>query len=153
VRFLPAMRPAARAFALAFWLAAACAPASADDGLKLTYRGSSSGIDPSFAPTWLNPERDRLGFASYHWRDSVGFAPTARMQWAYALGHSSLGMSVVSGKDFDAAPVYGAEARQYGLFGRYSLAPDWSLSAETVSRDPSVLFRLQDLRIGVRRQF
>lgn len=152
MRFLPTMKPTARAFALALWLAAVCVPASAEDGLKLTYRGSGSGIDPSFAPTWLNPERDRLGFASYHWRDAIGFMPTARMQWAYPLGRSSVGMSVASGKDFDAA-VYGVEARQYGLFGRYSLAPDWSLSAETVSRDPSVLFRLQDLRIGIRRQF
>jgi hypothetical protein len=147
------MKSAARAFTLALCLAAVGAPASADDGLKLTYRGAGSGLDPSFAPTWLNPERDRLGFASYHWRDAIGFSPTARMQWAYPMGHSSVGMSVASGKDFDAAPVYGVDTRQYGLFGRYSLAPDWSLSAETVSRDPTVLFRLQDLRIGIRRQF
>ena len=32
--------------------------------------------------------------------------------------------------------------RQYGLFGRYSLAPDWSLSAETLSREPGNLLRL-----------
>lgn len=147
------MRPSARAYALALCLTAAGTPASADDGLKLTYRAGGSGIDPSFAPTWLNPERDRLGFASYHWRDSIGFSPTARVQWAYPVGQSSVGMSVASGKDFDAATAYGIETRQYGFFGRYSLAPDWSLSAETVSRDPTVLFRLQDLRVGIRRQF
>jgi hypothetical protein len=62
-------------------------------------------------------------------------------------------MSVASGRDFYSEPMYGAEARQYGLIGRYSLAPEWSLSAETVSRDPGALFRLQDLRFGLRRQF
>lgn len=143
--------PATRALALAAGLAAAASATLADDGLKVTYRGP--GIDPSFAPGWLNPERDRLGFTSFHWRDSIGFSPTARMQWAYPLGRSSLGMSVASGKDYDSAPVVGVDARQYGFFGRYSLAPDWSLSAETFSRDPNSLFRLQDLRIGVRKQF
>ena len=143
--------PVTRALALAAGIAVAAPAALAEDGLKATYRGP--GIDPSFAPGWLNPERERLGFASFHWRDSIGFAPTARVQWAYPVGHSSFGMSVASGKDFDSAPVVGVDARQYGFFGRYSLAPDWSLSAETVSRDPGTLFRLQDLRIGVRRQF
>ena len=139
------------ALALAAGIAAIAPAALAEDGLKASYR--DSGIDPSFAPGWLSPERERQGFAAFHWRDSIGFSPTARMQWAYPMGHSSFGMSVASGKDFDSAPVVGADARQYGFFGRYSLAPDWSLSAETVSRDPNTLFRLQDLRIGVRRQF
>lgn len=134
---------------------AASAPALGEDGLRLTSRtAAGAGIDPSFAPGWLNPERDRLGFSAYHWRDAVGFTPTSRMQLAYPLGgQTSLGMSVASGRDFDSAPVYGAETRQYGVFGRYSLAPDWSLSAETLSRDPNTLFRLQDFRIGLRRQF
>lgn len=144
------VRAATRTLALAAGIAATF-PALAEDGLRVTYR--DSGIDPSFAPSWLNPERERLGFATFHWRDSIGFAPTARMQWAYPVGRSSLGMSVASGKDYDGAPAVGVDARQYGFFGRYSLAPDWSLSAETFSRDPNALFRLQDLRIGVRRQF
>ena len=129
--------------------------ARAEDGLRLDSRTPSGvGIDPSFAPGWLNPQRDRLGFSAYHWRDAVGFAPTARMQLAYPMGgQASLGMSFASGKDYDSAPVYGADVRQYGLFGRYSLAPDWSVSAEALSRDPNTLLRLQDFRIGLRRQF
>ena len=134
---------------------ALAAPAQAEDGLRLDSRGSTgSGIDPTFAPGWLNPQRDRLGFSSYHWRDAVGFTASGRMQLAYPMsGQASLGMSVASGKDYDSAPVYGLESRQYGLFGRYSLAPDWSLSAEALSRDPNTLLRLQDFRIGLRRQF
>lgn len=140
---------------LFFCLAAAAAlPAAAQSGLRLPSRTAGGGIDPSFAPGWLNPERERLGFSSYHWRDAFGFAPTTRMQWAYPLGQeSSLGMAVVAGRDYDAAPLYGVETRQYGLFGRYSLARDWSLSAEALSREPNSLFRPQDFRIGLRRQF
>jgi hypothetical protein len=130
------------------------APAAfGQDGLRLPSR-STAGIDPSFAGGWLSPERDRLGYAQYHWRDSIGFAPNQRMQWSYAFGaRSSLGMSVASGRDFITEPVYGAEVRQFGLIGRYSIAQDWSLSAETIAREPSTLFRLQDFRIGLRRQF
>lgn len=151
MRFLAAGLIGTRALALAAAIAAAAPAALAEDGLKVTTRGT--GIDPSFAPNWLNPERERLGFAAFQWRDAIGFSPTARVQWAYPVGHSSFGMSVASGKDYDSVPVVGVDARQYGFFGRYSLAPDWSLSAETLSRDPNSLFRLQDLRIGVRRQF
>jgi hypothetical protein len=39
------------------------------------------------------------------------------------------------------------------LYGRYSLNPDWALSAETLGRDATGLFRLQDFRIGVQRRF
>ncbi len=136
---------------------AAALPSTAQDGLRVQGRPAASGIDPALAGGWLNPRWDqseRFGFAQYHWRDAIGFAPTRRMHWSYALGqHGSLGMSVSSGRDFNAEPVYGAEVRQYGLVGRYSLAPDWSLSAETVSREPGTVFRLHDLRIGLRRQF
>ncbi|MBV8032184.1 MAG: hypothetical protein JO035_11805 [Betaproteobacteria bacterium] len=128
-------------------------PALAEDGLRLPVR-PGAGIDPAFAGGWLSPERDRFNYAPYHWRDSIGFAPNQRMQWSYALGaRSSFGMSVTSGKDFLSEPVYGTDVRRYGLIGQYSIAPDWSFSAETVSRDPGALFRMQDLRFGIRRQF
>lgn len=134
-------------------LAGAAMPALGEDGLRLPGR-FGAGIDPSYAPGWFSPERDRVGFSQYHWRDAIGFAPSRRMQWSYDLGaRSSVGMSMASGRDYYSEPVYGAEARQYGVIGRYSLAPDWSLSAETVSREPGTLFRLQDLRFGLRRQF
>jgi hypothetical protein len=127
--------------------------AVAQDGLRMPGR-AGSGIDPSLAGGWLSQERDRFGYSQYHWRDAIGFAPTQRMQWSYAFGQQgSVGMSVANGRDFAAEPVYGADARQYGLVGRYSLAPDWSLSAETVSREPGSLFRLNDFRIGLRRSF
>jgi hypothetical protein len=139
-------------------LGALCAGhAAAQDGLRMPTR-AGSGIDPTFAAGWLSPRSDQLGdrfgYSQYHWRDSIGFAPTQRMQWSYAFGaRSSLGMSMSSGRDFVTEPVYGSDARQYGIIGRYSLAPDWSLSAETVSRDPGTLFRLNDFRIGLRKQF
>lgn len=136
-----------------FGLLLAASSAFGQEGLRLPAR-PGAGIDPAFAGGWLSHERDRFGFAQYQWRDSIGFAPTQRMQWSYAVGaRSSFGMSVSQGRDFLADPVYGADARQYGVIGRYSLAPEWSLSAETVARDPGTLFRLQDLRIGLRRQF
>jgi hypothetical protein len=144
-----------RSSALLFCIFAGIAlPAFCQDGLRLPSRAEGSGIDPSFAAGWLSPERERRGFAPYHWRDAVGFTPTTRAQWSYTFGRqASLGMSVASGRDFDTAPIFGMESRQYGLFGRYSLAPDWSLSAEAISREPNTLFRLQDFRIGLRRQF
>ena len=71
--------------------------------------------------------------------------------WSYAFGErGSLGMSYAN-SNYDPATV--VDGRQYGLFGRYSFAPDWSLSAETLSREPGSLFRLQDFRIGVQRRF
>lgn len=138
-------------FCIAFGVAL---PAPGQDGLRLPARGEP-GLDPSFAAGWLSPGRDRGGFERYHWRDAIGFAPTQRMQWSYTFGqHSSLGMSVANGRDFDASPIFGAETRQYGLFGRYSLAPDWSLNAETtVSRDPINSLLRQEFRFGLRRQF
>jgi hypothetical protein len=151
VRFHVRMRATALLFCATL---GAALSAGAQDGLKLYSRGEQ-GIDPSFASGWLNPERDRIGFQRYHWRDAIGFTPTQRMQWSYAFGQNgSLGMSVMSGRDFESAPIYGSETRQYGLFGRYSLAPDWSLSAETtLTRDPNNSLLRQEYRIGIRRQF
>ncbi len=144
-----------RILTLAFCSALAAAlPALGQDGLKVPSRGEP-GLDPAFAAGWLNPWRDRVGFERFHWRDAIGFAPTQRMQWSYNVSQNgSLGMSVVNGRDFDAAPGYGVETRQYSLFGRYSLAQDWSLNAETsVSRDPINSLLRQEFRFGLRRQF
>lgn len=101
-------------------------------GLRLPQRGEP-GLDPGFARGWLAPDYDRLGFAH-------------RMHWSYSLSdRGSLGMSMVNAREF--------EERQLSFYGRYSLTADWALSAETLSRDPSGLFRLQDFRIGVQRRF
>jgi hypothetical protein len=62
-------------------------------------------------------------------------------------------MSLASGREYESAPIFGAETRQYGFFGRYSLTQDWSVNAEALSRDPGTVFRLQDFRIGLRRSF
>ena len=123
-----------------------CASQSlAQSGLRLPQQGEP-GLDPSFARGWLAPDYDRFGFALYNWREAVGFAPGQRMNWSYTLNdRSSLGMSMGNNYYFD--------ERQLSLYGRYSLTPDWALSAETLSRDPSGLFRLQDFRIGVQRRF
>jgi hypothetical protein len=131
----------------------AALPVFGQDGLRPPLR-AEPGLDPSFAPGWLNPEGDAARFTGYHWRDAIGFAPLTRLQWSYGLGkRSSLGMSLSTGRDFDAAPVYGVETRRYGIVGSYSLAEDWSLSAEGIFRDPNGLLRPQDLRIGLRRRF
>jgi hypothetical protein len=133
--------------------AAVSGMAFGQDGLKVPTRGEP-GLDPSLASGWLSPERDRLG-SRYYWRDAAGFSEGQRMQWSYNLGRNySLGMSVANGRDFDSSPIYGAETRQYGLFGRYTLAPDWALIGEaTSSRDPVNSLSRQEFRFGLRRQF
>lgn len=120
--------------------------AFAQSGLRLPQRGEP-GLDPGFARGWLAPDYDRFGFALYHWREAVGFAPGQRMHWSYSLSErGSLGMSMANSREFE-------EQRQLSFYGQYSLTPHWALSAETLSRDPSGLFRLQDFRIGVQRRF
>lgn len=115
-------------------------------GLRLPQQGEP-GLDPTFARGWLAPDYDRFGFALNNWREAVGFGPGQRMHWSYTLsGGSNIGMSVANG-------AYADEQRQYSLYGRYTLTPDWAVSAETLGRDASGLFRLQDFRIGVQRRF
>lgn len=136
-------------FRLTAVLALAAALPAAAQSLRLPQRGET-GLDPSFARGWLAPEYDRFGFANYGWKRAAGFAPSSRVNWSYTLGErGSLGLSYASG-NYDPAVVDG---RQYGLFGRYSFAADWSVSAEALSREPGTLFRLQDFRIGVQRRF
>ena len=103
------------------------------------------GLDPAQARGWLAPDYDRFGFALNNWREAVGFAPGQRMQLttrSAGAAASAWGM----GNDFD-------EQRQLSFSGRYSLTQDWALSAETLGRDATDLFRLQDIRIGVQRRF
>jgi len=137
-------RPALVSFFLSFALAAG--PSFGQSGLRLPVQGEP-GLDPTFARGWLGPDYDRFGFALHNWREAVGFAPGQRMHWSYTLNdRGSLGMWMANGRDLE-------EQRQLSLYGRYSLTADWALSAETLSRDPSGLFRLQDFRIGVQRRF
>ena len=111
---------------------AAAAPAHAQSGLRLPHR-AEPGLDPAFARGWLASEYER-------------FNP--RMQWSYTFGErGTLGMSLAQGWEHD------QEQRQVSVFGRYWLSPDWAVSAETLSSEPSGLFRLQDFRIGVQRRF
>lgn len=126
---------------------AAASTAFAQSGLRVQQRGEP-GLDPTFARGWLAPDFDRFGFANYHWKDAVGFAPSQRMNWSYSFSErSSLGMSLGAGRDFD------YDQRQLSVFGRYWFAPDWAVSAESQSRDATGLLRLNDLRIGVQRRF
>ena len=131
---------------VAIALVVLAAPAYAQSGLRVPER-SEPGIDPTFARGWLAPEFDRFGFASYHWKDTVGFAPAQRMNWSYTFGErTSLGLSV-NNRDLD------YDQRNVSVFGRYWFAQDWAVSAESQSREPTGLFRLQDFRIGVQRRF
>lgn len=125
----------------------AAGAAFAQAGLRLPQRGEP-GLDPVFARNWVTSEFDRYGFALHPWRDMMGFTPKERRNWSYSFGErGNLGMSLLNGREFD------PESRQYSLFGRYSISQDWALSAETLSRDPAGLLRLQDFRIGVQRRF
>lgn len=125
---------------------AAVLPAFAQSGLRVPER-SEPGIDPTFARGWLAPDFDRFGFANQQWKDAIGFAPSQRMNWSYTFSdRTSLGLSV-HGRELDYEP------RQLSIFGRYWFANDWALSAESQSREPTGLLRLQDLRIGVQRRF
>ena|SRR6188768_4193238 len=118
----------------------------AQSGLRLPTTGEP-GLDPTYARGWLAPDYDRFGTALHNWREAVGFAPGQRMQWTYTLSdRSSLGMGMQNSRDLE-------DQRQLSLYGRYSLTQDWALSAESLSRDPSGLLRLQDFRIGVQRRF
>jgi hypothetical protein len=115
--------------------------ALAQSGLRLPDRGEP-GLDPGFARGWLAPEYDRFGFASsHHWRP--------RSEWsATSVDRGNLGLSLSNRRDaewFDQRPM--------SLFGRYWFSQDWAVSAESLSRDTTGLFRLQDFRIGVQRRF
>lgn len=127
-------------------LSFAAGQAFGQSGLRLPEAGEP-GLDPSFARGWLAPDYDRFGSALHNWREAVGFAPGQRMQLSYSLNdRSSLGMWMGNNALAD-------EQRQLSLYGRYSLTPEWALSAETLGRDATGLFRLQDFRIGVQRRF
>jgi len=116
----------------------AAVPAFGQSGLRLPERGEP-GLDPSFARGWLAPEYDRFGFAAYHWRP--------RAQWSYSFSErANLSMSLANRESE-------LEQRPLSVFGRYWFSPDWAVSAESLSRDPTGLFRLQDFRIGVQRRF
>ena len=124
----------------------AALPASAQSGLRLPERGEP-GLDPTFARGWLAPNFDRFGFANHHWKDAMGFAPSQRMNWSYTFSdRGSLSLSL-HGRELD------YDQRQLSVFGRYWFANDWAVSAESQSREPTGLLRLQDFRIGVQRRF
>jgi hypothetical protein len=139
------MLAVARIAALAGFLAATAA--WSQSGLRVPER-AEPGLDPSFARGWLAPEYDRFGFAAYQWRDAYGFAPTQRTGWSYDLGaQGSFTTALARPRDWDLEP------RPLSLFGRYWVTSDWAVSAESLSRDATGLFRLQDFRIGLQRRF
>lgn len=101
------------------------------------------GLDPAYARGWLAPDFDRFGFVTPHWREPAG--TLVRRSWTYRLNErGSLGLSYSNGRTLDG---------QVSLYGRYWFSPDWALSAESLSREPGGLMRLQDFRIGVQRSF
>src|SRR3954462_13467586 len=108
----------------------AAAPAWAQSGLRLPEL-AEPGLDPSSARIWLAPEYDRFGFAAYQWRDAYGFGPTPRLRWSYALGErGNFSMSLANnGRDSE------IDHRPVSVYGRYWIAPNWAVSAESLSRD------------------
>jgi hypothetical protein len=138
------MRPNATLATLLLLAALAAGEVLAQAGLRLPER-AEPGIDPGFARGWLAPEYDRFGFATYQWRDAVGFSPAPRMSWAYSFG---------SRGDVSLSYNNNLDSSQVSVFGRWWLSPEWALSAETVSRDqPGFLPRVQDFRFGVQKRF
>jgi len=138
------MRPKILAVMFSLLAALAAGQAFAQAGLRVPER-AEPGLDPTFARGWLAPEYDRFGFATYQWRDVVGFAPAPRMSWAYSFGsRGDVSLSYNSSYDYS----------QLSVFGRWWFSPEWALSAETVSRDqPGLMPRVQDFRFGVQRRF
>jgi len=111
------------------------ASAFGQSGIHLPQRGEP-GLDPTFARGWLSSEYDLSGFSSQ------------RPQWSYSFGErGSLGMALNTVRDLD------QDSRQMSVFGRYWVNPSWAFSAETLSREPGGLLRLQDIRLGVQRRF
>ena len=101
------------------------------------------GLDPAYAKGWLAPDFDRFGFVTPHWREPAG--TLVRRSWTYRLTErGSLGLSYSNGRALDG---------HVSLYGRYWFSPDWAFSAESLSREPGGLMRLQDFRIGVQRSF
>ncbi len=126
--------------------ALAALPAHGQSGLRVPERGEP-GLDPSLARGWLAPDYDHFGFAAFRWRDPGRLGPASRMHWSYAVSErSSLGLSLGNSRELE-------EQRQYSVYGSYWLSPAWAVSAETLGRDATGLFRLQDIRIGVQRRF
>jgi hypothetical protein len=138
------MRPSVSLALLSLLAALAVGEAAAQAGLRVPER-TEPGLDPTFARGWLAPEYDRFGFATYQWRDAVGFSPAPRMNWAYSFG-ARADVSLSYNNNYDMSQV--------SVFGRWWFSPEWALSAETVSRDqPGFLPRVQDFRFGVQRRF
>ena len=130
-----------------FLLLLGASQAFGQSGLRLPQQ-DEPGLDPTLARGWLSPGYDRFGSALHNWREQVGFAPGQRMNLSYPLNErgSMVGMWMGNGRELD-------ENRAVSLYGRYSLTQDWALGVETLSRDPSGLLQLRDLRIGVQRRF
>jgi hypothetical protein len=137
------MRPTATLATFSLLAALTAAEAFAQAGLRAPER-AEPGLDPNFARGWLAPEYDRFGFATYQWRDAVGFSTAPRMSWAYSFGSRA-----------DVSLSYNnVDVSQVSVYGRWWFSPEWALSAETVSRDqPGFLPRVQDFRFGVQRRF
>ncbi len=119
-------------------------------GLRVPDR-YGAGLDPTYARGWLAPDFDRFGFAtapqSTAWKDAIGFAPSQRMNWSYAVGErGSVSMSYGSARELDFD-------RNVSVYGRYWISPDWAVSAESMSRDAGGLIRFNDFRIGIQRRF
>ncbi len=84
-------------------------------------------------------------------RGEPGLDPSFARGW-FAPEYDRFGFAGYQWRD---AYGFTPSARMEGssVFGRYSVSPAWSVSAESLSRDASGLFRLQDFRIGVQRRF
>ena len=81
-----------------------------------------------------------------------------RFELSYLYGdRNTIGLSYTTGRDMDSiAPSPGlalSDVRDWTLYGRHWLSPNWALTYDVLSQEQGPLLRRQGLRLGVSRSF
>ena len=101
----------------------------------------------------------RGGYTMYSSRaDGSGLGSAHRFQLSYAYGdRNSVGLAYRVGRDVEnPALTLGmplADVRDWSLYGRHWLSPNWALTYDVLTQEHAYLNRRQGLRLGVSRSF